>query len=584
MPHPSYLRHKVSKDAAEAFRRSRRESSNPTVVEAPSPVVTIAAIPKPKEKLRVAAYSRTSTSMDCQKQSAESQEEHFDTLIKANPDWIFAGSYQDFGLTGTKSESRPELQRLLQECKEGRINLILTKSISRFARNTADLLENVRTLKSYGVAVWFEEEKIRTDRMDSEFMLTLLARFAEDESHSISGNVKWTIRNQFRDGTYKQTIAPYGYGWEDRTMKIIPEEAAVVKRIFGMVLTGSGMNRIAQTLNTEGIPSPNGGKWSAGTLRTMVANEAYIGDVLYQKTFKDENFVQRENKGELDQYYISDHHEGIISREDFDNAQVAVKQRAKEVGYRDGANKNRGSQRYPFSGILVCKCCGTVLHRQTWSGTRPCWICNRHGNSPELCSMKPQSETDLKRAFINCLNKLAWSQKQRGAGILDLYEKALGKTEAEKNAERLAEIDQLLEQNRRETRLLNAVVMRERFLPKHREKKLFLTNQERELTAEKNAILIAGVPKGTLQGLKAFINSWKITDDESAFPEDVFTEHVERCVVNTGKMVEFHFKCGLKLTESLYRAELAASSDDRETKGRSMAQKIEKSGGADRNV
>ncbi len=275
----------------------------------------------------------------------------------------------------------------------------------------------------------------------------------------------------------------------------------------------------------------------------------------YQKSFKDENFVQRKNRGELDQFLDSDHHEGIISREDFENAQEALKQRAKEVGYREGTANNRGNQRYPFTGILICKACGSVMHRQTWNGDRPCWICHKHTSQPDLCSMKPQSEADLKRAFINCLNKLAWSQR-KGYGILDIYEKALGKTEAEKNAERLEQIERELEENKRESRKLNAVVMRERFQPKHRERKMFLTNQEKELIAEKNRILIGGVPEGTLQRLKGFVNSWKITDYQEAFSEDVFTEYVESCVVNTGRMVEFHFKCGLKLTESLYRAEL----------------------------
>lgn len=139
----------------------------------------------------------------------------------------------------------------------------------------------------------------------------------------------------------------------------------------------------------------------------------------YQKSFKDENFVQRKNRGELDQFLDSDHHEGIISREDFENAQEALKQRAKEVGYREGTANNRGNQRYPFTGILICKACGSVMHRQTWNGDRPCWICHKHTSQPDLCSMKPQSEADLKRAFINCLNKLAWSQR-KGYGILDI--------------------------------------------------------------------------------------------------------------------------------------------------------------------
>lgn len=568
---PKFTKHTVSKASAEAFRRNNGAAARaeravkpvstiaptitPVLPEAYGTPIIIDAIPQQKEKLRVAYYARTSTTLDNQKMSAESQQEHFEELIRSDPDMEFAGAFVDIGLTGTKAETRPELQRLLRECEAGKINVVLTKSISRLARSTTDLLEIVRSLKALGVAVWFDKENLRTDSMESEFMMTLLASFAEDESHSISGNMKWSIRSRFSDGTYKQSIAPYGYRFEGNTLVVVVEEAEIVERIFRMALSGFGMNNIAKTLNEENIPSPNGGKWSAGSLRTIVTNPVYAGDMLYQKTFKDEDFIQRKNRGELDQFLDPDHHEGIISREDFENAQEALKQRAKEVGYREGGSNNRGTQRYPFTGILICKACGSVMHRQTWNGDRPCWICHKHTSQPDLCSMKPQSEADLKRAFINCLNKLAWSQR-KGYGILDLYEKALGKTEAEKNAERLVEIDRELEENKRESRRLNAVVMRERFQPKHRERKMFLTNQEKELIAEKNRILIGGVPEGTLQGLKRVVNSWRITDYPEAFPEDIFTEYVESCVVNTGRMVEFHFKCGLKLTESLYRADL----------------------------
>jgi hypothetical protein len=266
----------------------------------------------------------------------------------------------------------------------------------------------------------------------------------------------------------------------------------------------------------------------------------------------DETFRQRKNKGELDQFYDQDHHEAIISREDFEKAQAVMGQRAKEVGY-NGEEQKRSSKRYCFTGILYCKACGSVMHRQPRGKNSVTWVCHKHAMHPDLCRMKPQSDDDLKRAFINCLNKMAWSQA-RGEGVLDVYENMLGKTEAEKNAERLVEIEKELEENRNETNKLNAIVMRERFLPEHREKKLFLTKQAQDLMAEKNRILIAGAPSGTLQQLKTFIGGWKITDDPAAFPEETFTEFVERCIVLPGKMVTFDFRCGLKLTESLYQS------------------------------
>jgi len=559
--------HRISKIAADAFRRQNRAVSGVATVANKSqdssqhvliadtppsdPIVHIQAPYKPQKKTRTAYYARVSSLLESQQQSIESQQVHFENYIRSRPDLEFAGAYVDEGLSGTKVEIRTEFQRLIQDCEDHKIDLICTKSISRFARNTTELLETVRKLTSLGVTIWFEEQNIRTDIMTSELMLTLYATIAESESHSISGNVKWGIRKRFLDSSYLQTIIPYGYMRENGHLEINPSQAEVIRRIFSMVLSGYGMNTIVKELNEEKIPSPAGKHWTEGPLKNIVTNPVYRGDMLYQKTFRDEHFIQRMNNGELDQYYDEGHHKAIITPESFDNAQIALAQRARET-------ERKETKTYCFTGILRCKVCGSVLHRQTWNGERPCWICQNHKAHPDLCSMKPQSEADLKRAFVNCLNKLSWCQKQRESEnrLLDVYETMLGKTEAEKNAERLAQIEKELSQNKKEARILNASIMRERFLPKHRDKKAFLAKQERELMEEKNSILLAGVPKGTLQGLKSLVKLWKITDVESTFPEDVFTEYVTGCVVDSGKIVEFQFKCGLKLTESLCRKEL----------------------------
>ena len=531
--------------------RQMQRPQDKTVEPAPMQVETIAPVISQK-KPRVCCYCRVSTLLDSQETSIEGQREHYESLIKGNPEWEFAGIYLEAGVSGTKAEIRPELQRLIADCKAGKIDLILTKSISRFARNTSDCLEMVRLLTSLGVAIHFEKEQIHTDDMHSEFMLSILACLAEDESHSISGNMKWSIRKRFENGTYQQPVAPYGYEWEEGKLVIVAEEAEVVREIFAMSLRGLGCRNIARELNNKKIPTARGRKWSQVTIMEMMKNPVYIGDALYQKSYMDETFRQRKNKGELDQFYDQDHHEAIISREDFEKAQAVMGQRAKEVGY-NGEEQKRSSNRYCFTGILFCKACGSVMHRQPRGKNSVTWVCHKHAMHPDLCRMKPQSDDDLKRAFINCLNKMAWSQA-RGEGVLDVYETMLGKTEAEKNAERLVEIEKELEENRNETNKLNAIVMRERYLPEHREKKLFLTKQAQDLMAEKNRILIAGAPSGTLQQLKTFIGGWKITDDPAAFPEETFTEFVERCIVLPGKMVTFEFRCGLKLTESLYQS------------------------------
>ena len=563
-----------SRDAVEqlreVIRQARTEHPAPAIATIPATPVpaaiptSIPAIPKPQQKIKAAAYARVSTLMDSQQTSMEAQRQHFEEEIRANPDYEFAGVYLEAGVTGTKSEIRPELQRLLKDCKDGHIDLVLTKSISRLARNLTDCLEIVRTLKDLGVAIYFEREKIDTGKMGSEFILSMYACLAEEESHSISGNVKWSIRKRFQDGTYQQPLLPYGYERKDGKFVVNKEEATIVRRIYDMVLCGNGMRSIARTLNEEQIPSPSGGQWNPSTLRHLVANPVYMGDMLYQKTYMDEHFQQVKNNGELDQYYDADHHEPIISKETFENAQNAVAQRAKSVGYTTGGtvsgdDAHRSSQHYPFTGILRCRACGTTMHRQVWKGTKnSTWICHKHVMHPDLCLMKPQSDIDLKRAFVNCVNKLAWSQKSTipEHRLLDQYEMMLGKTEVEKNEARLQEIDAKLKRNCQEARKLMAEVMRERFRPEHREKKARLDQEEKQLLTEKNHLLIHGAGNGTLQELKKFVAGWRISESAESFPEEAFSNFVEDCVVLSGKMVTFQFRCGLKLTESLYKVEL----------------------------
>ena len=224
--------------------------------------VTIAAVPQERAKLKVAAYCRVSTLMDSQESSSEAQRLHYEKTIRENEEWEYAGLYLEAGVSGTKAETRPELMRLMEDCRNGKVDLVLTKSISRFARNTSDCLEMVRTLTGLGVNIVFEKELIDTRSMDSEFMLSILACLAEDESHSISGNMKWGIRKRFENGSFRQSIAPYGYAWKDDELAVVPEQADVVREIFELALSGLGAIRIAKELNARKIPSPAGKLWT----------------------------------------------------------------------------------------------------------------------------------------------------------------------------------------------------------------------------------------------------------------------------------------------------------------------------------
>lgn len=452
------------------------------------------------KKMRVCSYCRVSTLMESQETSIEGQRQYYEKLIRSHPEWDFAGIYLELGVTGTKAETRPQLQRLMADCREGKIDLILTKSISRFARNTLDCLNMVRDLTALGIAIRFEKERIQTDSMHSEFVLSILACFAENESKSISGNMKWAIRNRFKDGSYKQAILPYGYKRVEGRVLICREEADLVREIFSMTLQGMGVPRIARELNRRKEK-----KWNERTIAAMIKNHFYVGDTIYQKSYKDEGYGRRVNRGELDQYYDRDHHEAIISREIFEKAQVVVGQRAGQVGYGDGLQR-RSSKRYVFSGILCCKVCESTMYRQSRSGGYTSWQCGKHVKHPDLCSMRPQSEEDLKRAFLNCLNKIAWSQKG-DQGILDVYESLLRKCEDRKYGEQGKRLHP--------SRLL-----------------------------------------GSLQDFKTFISRWTGSDHPDAFPEADFPDFIQSCTVFSQEMVIFHFRCGLRLTESLCRVEL----------------------------
>ena len=331
------------------------------------------------KKIRVAAYCRVSTDSDAQLESLEAQKTHYENYITSRDDWEFAGLYYDEGITGTKKDKRPELLRLIDDCKAGKVDFVITKSISRFSRNTTDCLELVRKLLALHIPIYFEKENINTGSMESELFLAILSSMAEGESVSISENSKWSIQKRFESGTYKVSYPPYGYDWDGEQMIINPEQAAVVKEIFAALLSGKGTHAIADDLNRRGIPTKRNGRWTATTIRGMLSNEKYVGDCLFQKTYSDSRFVRHNNHGEQTQYMVKDHHEAIISREDFEAARIFISQRASEKGVTKGTDKYQN--RYAFSGKIICGECGDTFKRRIHSCTDHkyiAWCCNTH--------------------------------------------------------------------------------------------------------------------------------------------------------------------------------------------------------------
>ncbi len=282
-------------------------------------ITRIQAPPKPPERQRVAGYARVSDGKDAMLRSLSAQVSYYSALIQRNPEWVYCGVYADEDYTGTKDD-RPEFQRLLADCRAGKLDLVLTKSVSRFARNTVTTLETVRELRTLGVGVFFEEQGINTLGADGEFLLTLPASYAQEESFNVSENCKWRIRKQFAEG--KPTPCKvYGY---TRDYEIIPEEAEIVRQIFADCLGGMGVLAIQKKLLAQGI------NFSKNGLAVLLRNVKYTGNLLLQKTYTQDHLTKRrlKNTGQLPMYLVEGNHDGIIDRATFDAAQDEIAQRA----------------------------------------------------------------------------------------------------------------------------------------------------------------------------------------------------------------------------------------------------------------
>ena len=337
-------------------------------------IVTQTRFPKmniPKLK-RVAAYARVSSGKDAMLHSLSAQVSYYSELIQNHSGWQYVGVYADEALTGTK-ENRENFQRLLADCRDGKVDLIITKSISRFARNTVTLLETVRELKNMGVDVFFEAQNIHSLSADGELMLTILASYAQEESLSASENQKWRIRRNFENGMpWNGTML--GYRYENGTLIVEPTEAEIVSRIFTEYLGGSGMTAIAKRLNADGIPTRFGNDWGKTSVGKVLQNYAYTGNLLLQKYRRMDHLTKRDepNNGELPKYHITDAHEAIISLRSFNAVQEEMKRRAEKHTHPGVKHKE-----YSFSGRITCARCGKHYRRKV-KETGPVWICTTY--------------------------------------------------------------------------------------------------------------------------------------------------------------------------------------------------------------
>ncbi|WP_270270416.1 recombinase family protein [Enterocloster clostridioformis] len=335
---------------------------------------------KARRKKKVCAYARVSTDSLRQEDSLENQAETYERLITSNPEYEFAGVYADQGISGY-CENRPQFQEMIRKAKAGEIDLIITKSISRFARNTVTVLKFARELKELGVGIFFEEQNINTLSGDGEMMLAVLASFAQEESRSMSENNKWSIRKKFEQGDIMINTERFlgydkdGYGG----LAINHREAMVVDFLYDMTLFGLGNSRLKSLMNDLGVKTVTGGEWNESTINGILTNEKYKGDFLLQKYFtpEDKRNQTRRNRGEVQSYYISDNHPAIVTEEKWNLVQQERERRKKERNIAvDGTQKYQN--RYPFSGILVCPYCGKSLRRRQVYKKKIQWLCSTY--------------------------------------------------------------------------------------------------------------------------------------------------------------------------------------------------------------
>ncbi len=510
------------------------------------------AVHPAQEKQRVAAYCRVSTLLEQQESSFEAQKSYYTEMILSNPNWKMAGIYADDGISGTDMRKRDEFNRLLRDCEAGKIDLVLTKSISRFARNTADLLNAIRKLQAKKIAVYFEKEHINTLENTGEMLVTILGSQAQEESRNLSENTHWGIVRRFENGEVIVNCSRFmGYTKnEDGELEIVPEEAEVVRLIFRLYLEGMSVAGIKRHLEGEGILTVTGRKnWNDVTIYHMLSNEKYMGDALLQKTYTADFLTKTRlnNNGEVRQYYITDNHEGIIPREIFHAVQLEKKRRAerrKSTVTRRAKEKKKGySSKYILSNLLVCGECGQPYRRLTWTRNgvkRIVWRCaSRAEHGTKYCQHSATlDEESLQRAVMQAIRKVARDAEFGGilqhniTLVIGQYADSLDSGNNELDS-KIAGLEMQMLRMVRENPDFNDKAFLERYRT--------LGGEIQRLKQEK---VMGNAPSSALpDGIEEKIKS--VERSEIGFDPVLVGQVIEKIVVRNAKRVEVVFKSGL---------------------------------------
>lgn len=490
------------------------------------------------QKRKTAGYARVSTDSEEQKTSYEAQVSYYTQYIQSRSDWEFVKVYTDEGITAVNTKRRDGFKDMVDDALAGKIDLIITKSVSRFTRNTVDSLVTIRKLKEHGVEVYFEKENIYTFDGQGELLLTIMSSLAQEESRSISENVTWGQRKRFADGKvslpYKHFLG-YKKGPDDIPV-IVPEEAEIIRRIYRLFIAGHTTCGIAKTLTTEGIPTPAGkSKWQTSTVQSILTNEKYMGAALLQKSFTVDFLTKKKkiNEGEIPQYYVEHSHEAIISPEDFEIVQAELARR-KAIGRSYSGNSIFGSK-------IVCGDCGAYYGAKVWNSTnkyrRVIWQCNNKFKGDQKCGTPHLTEDVIKLGFVEAVNRLLSDKERLLEDCRLIVDTLTDTTQIEARlAEIYAEAEVISELTKRSIKE-NATVPQDQrtYLERYNslEQKYFsLQEESRRLETQRDTM------KGKADAIAAFMFELNELNAISEFDEKLWTVSIEMVrVYSDGRLI-----------------------------------------------
>ena len=519
---------------------SGKEKTNGSLAMAPRVITIPAASQENTRKLRVAAYARVSSNSEDQKHSFAAQNAYYSKLITDNPDWELTDIYADQGITGTSIDKRDDFLRMMEDCRKGRIDRILVKSSSRFARNAKESLEAVRELAALDVSVCFEEQNIDTAQVSGEVLIAIFAALAQRESEAISKRRRWSYQVQMKKGQFNTCQAPIGYRLDGRELEVIPEEAKVVQRIFREYLSGRNSRELARMLNEENVL---GLDWKYNTIDYILQNERYAGNALLQKRYTTDTlpFCLKKNRGERPQYFVEDINEAIVSQKIFDKAQALRRERR----VAQGQMHNKVSQH------MRCSCGSPIRAKQVRD--RWYWVCCWH-DERHTCPLMPIPEEEVEQAFL----RLYYRLKHYGIDVLtqlisDLYAARTGSLLWSEN---IVEINKQISDIASQERLLTQLKQQGSVDPDiFISRGNLLAERRRELKLQKERIL-RSEEDHTIQQTQDVLDVLESGPDRlDAFDEQLFSDLVEKIVVINNEKLCFRLLNGLEVTEKIERTQ-----------------------------